>query len=116
MEALFDLFKGFVYFIVNSILTLSFVLVFISIVVALIATPTFIFLVFTKKIPFISSWDGWWDSIMPIVEKGTVVAFFIFFFMAAGSWLDLKIGTTVEFSSLSGIIGAIVGVRFLFII
>ncbi len=119
MEALlavFDLFKEFVYFIVRSTLSLSFMLVFIAALIAVIATPIVIGLILTHKIPFIVAWDRFWDSIVPIAEKGFVVAIFIFFFTAAGSWLDAKLGTSVEFSSLSGVVGAIVGVRFLFII
>ena len=116
MEDLYSLFQGCVYFIVSSTLALSFMLVLLSVFVALIATPIVIFLIFTRKIPFIALWDVFLDRIVPIVEKGFIVAMFVCFFMAAGSYLDEKIGTTVEFSSLSGIAGAIVGVRFLFII
>jgi len=115
VSALIDLFKECIYFITHSTLTLSFMLVFMSMFIALIAIPIVIVLIITKRIPFTVFWDRFWDSIVPIAEKGFIVVVFIFFFTTAGSWLDAKLGTSVEFSSLSGIVGAIVGVRFLFI-
>lgn len=103
-------------FIKNSTLSLSFMLVFITVFVLVITTLVIFPLIFMRKIPFIAWWDSFWDGIVLVAEKALIVVVFIFFFATAGSYLDMRIGTTIEFSSLSGVIGAIVGVRFLFII
>ena len=73
-------------------------------------------LTFARRTPIISIWDGLGDIVKPIIEKTAIVIGFIFLFTTIGSFIDPLIGTTVEASGASGVIGAVVGIGFLFII
>lgn len=103
-------------FIADSTRVVFSILGFILKIVAPFGSLYLIYLTFARKISFIELWDDFWDFIKPTAEKILIIFVSICIFTAIGSYIDPLFGTTVEFSGGFGVIGAVVGVGFWFII
>jgi hypothetical protein len=107
-----DLFENCIAFMMEWTLAFWLIVIFTTLLTAVLATPILSFLITTRRIPFITFWDSVWDRILPYMEKGAVVVFVSFCFAAAGSYLDKQFHTTSTFSGLSSILGIYTGIRF----